>query len=244
MKGNLVSSSITVPCASGTDPTSPTTLSPIPLTSPASSKRRRLPVETDPENILIKTLRTEHSMDWTSIANYLNRERQKRGEPQTMTQPAVYSRFVRNAPKIAQVNGEVGFDVKDFMYLRHPHYYIDQVNVQLGVANTGNRELSASGAPLNYGGAPMGGFRKRKAPAPAKKWKGHGHRSVRIKPNPDPKAVDSNAERLQDPGMTLHMMQAVEVVNRNFWTFVADEMERATGEFFDWGALERRFGEL
>ena len=71
-------------------------------------------------------------------------------------------------------------------------------------------------------------------------WGGGGHRAVRIKPA----AEESHAERLREPEMTLQMMKTVDLVQRNFWTFVADELERATGELFNVQTLEERFREL
>jgi hypothetical protein len=59
-------------------------------------------------------------MSWHAIANHLNGERLKRGEPANLTSPAVYSRFVRNGPPVAAALGEVGFDPKDYMRLRNP----------------------------------------------------------------------------------------------------------------------------
>jgi hypothetical protein len=86
-----------------------------------SSGRRQ--VEEDPENQLIKTLRQDQNMKWTDIANFLNQERRQRGEAANLTEAAVYSRFVRNAPRIATAIGEIGFDPKDYIHLRHPNQY-------------------------------------------------------------------------------------------------------------------------
>jgi hypothetical protein len=51
-------------------------------------------------------------MSWHAIANHLNCERLKRGEPGNLTPPAVYSRFIRNGERITAALGEVGFDPK------------------------------------------------------------------------------------------------------------------------------------
>lgn len=80
-------------------------------------------VEEDPENQLIKKLRQEENMKWCDIANLLNEKRRQRGEAASFTEAAVYSRFVSNAPGIATAIGEVGFDPKDYMHLRHPNQY-------------------------------------------------------------------------------------------------------------------------
>ncbi|PSN71496.1 hypothetical protein BS50DRAFT_486621 [Corynespora cassiicola Philippines] len=91
-------------------------------TKKASSGRKR--VEDDEENHLIKKMRQEDHMEWGAIATYLNDERERRSEPATMTAAAVYSRFVRNGPRIAIANGEIGFDPQDYMHLRHPNRYL------------------------------------------------------------------------------------------------------------------------
>ena len=67
----------------------------------------------DPENQAIKRMRQDEQMGWEAIAEHLNKERLERGEPQTYTAAAVYSRFVRNAPRIAAAQGEVGFTPRD-----------------------------------------------------------------------------------------------------------------------------------
>jgi hypothetical protein len=86
-----------------------------------TSTRRN--VEEDPEDTIIKTLRQEQDLPWNEIANYLNQERRNKGEAANFTDAAVYSRYVRNAPRIATAVGEIGFDPKDYMHLRHPNQY-------------------------------------------------------------------------------------------------------------------------
>ncbi|KAF1939997.1 hypothetical protein EJ02DRAFT_350907 [Clathrospora elynae] len=93
------------------------------LKPPDMKTSTRRNVEEDPENKIIKTLRQDQGMNWSDIANFLNQERRNRGEPATYTDAAVYSRFVRNAPRIATAKGEIGFDPKDYMHLRHPSQY-------------------------------------------------------------------------------------------------------------------------
>jgi hypothetical protein len=83
----------------------------------------RRQVKEDLENQLIKNLRQEENMNWCDIADLLNEERRQRGEAASFTEAAVYSRFVRNAPRIATAVGEIGFDPKDYMHLRHPNQY-------------------------------------------------------------------------------------------------------------------------
>lgn len=82
------------------------------LASKATRVRGRT-VEEDPDNQLIKVMRQEHSMTWDAIVMELNKQRLERGEAQTWTAAAVYSRFVRNAPRIAAAKGEYGFRPQD-----------------------------------------------------------------------------------------------------------------------------------
>jgi hypothetical protein len=83
----------------------------------------RRQVSDDPVNQLIKELRKEQKMGWDEIASYLNQERRNCGEAASFTAAAVYSRFVMNAPRIATSIGEIGFNPKDYMHLRHPNQY-------------------------------------------------------------------------------------------------------------------------
>ncbi|KAF2193095.1 hypothetical protein K469DRAFT_552326 [Zopfia rhizophila CBS 207.26] len=183
----------------------------------------RKKVEEDPENHIIKTLRTEHQMEWGAIANYLNEERIKRGEPPSMTQPAVYSRFVRNAPRIARANGEVGFDPKDYMYIRHPHHY----------------PFAAGGniSPFQAGPTP-----RRETPDPAESF------SVRrdfVTGNVRKKSkLATDCSELETAVKSNLLVEAVQTVDRNFWTFVADELERTSGKMYDPKALESRYKSL
>lgn len=182
-----------------------------------SNKPIKKRVEDDPENQIIKTLRQHHQMEWTAIANYLNEERLKRGEPPTMTQPSVYSRFVRNAPRIAAANGEVGFDPKDYMYLRHPHHFVDSAAVD------------ASGAMQ------MSKKRARSSDVEAKELQGNVRKRSKL--------AEECAE-LETVDKTTLLAEAVETIQRNFWTFVADELERTTGKLYDPKAIASRFGAI
>jgi hypothetical protein len=78
--------------------------------------RRRIP-EQDPENYEIKRLRVEDRLSWSAIAQHLNSERVKQGRQPTHTDASVYSRFVRNGPRIAQMQGET-LNPKEWMHLK------------------------------------------------------------------------------------------------------------------------------
>jgi hypothetical protein len=81
-----------------------------------SSKRHG--VEQDPENHMINRLRCDEHYAWGVIAEILNGERIKQGGNPTLTSAAIYSRFVRNAPRIAQMQGEI-FDPKGYMHIKN-----------------------------------------------------------------------------------------------------------------------------
>lgn len=90
----------------------------VPGPTSASAYRKRTLPEHDPENQTIKTLRQDNKMSWTQIAAVLNKRRITRGEEPSMTEAAVYGRFVRNAPRIAAMKGEAGFDKDNYMFLK------------------------------------------------------------------------------------------------------------------------------
>ena len=90
---------------------------PIPLTAPQLKrsystaigkmcKGRRLNGKYDPENHEIMRLRQEENLDFQEIANKLNEARYKTGGKDELTDNAVYSRYTRNAPLIAQMRNE------------------------------------------------------------------------------------------------------------------------------------------
>ncbi|KAF2658174.1 hypothetical protein K491DRAFT_593447 [Lophiostoma macrostomum CBS 122681] len=184
-----------------------TTKSPLETVLGTSKKTAgpRKRVEDDPENIEIMRLRCENRMTWLAIANHLNAQRALHGLPNTLTEPAVYSRFVRNSPRIAIANGEVGFDPKDFMHLRHPHYYPNQ-RLETG---------------------------------------GHASIPKDIKNNYRPRMgkIDENAalkecEELQSRERTEMLLRAAGRVEREFWGYVADELERECGTLYHAKVLE------
>ncbi|KAI4621519.1 hypothetical protein J4E80_003889 [Alternaria sp. BMP 0032] len=168
-------------------------------------------VEEDPENILIKTLRQDQKLLWSEIASHLNKERLSKGEPATFTDAAVYSRFVRNAPRIATSVGEIGFDPKDYMHLRNPNQYSNA---------EGTGVLSKAGK------------KRIKDFNNATELKDNLRHAV-------PSEVHEND--LETPQMTEQLMDAVAKCERNFWKYVADELERATAKMYDAEKLSERY---
>ncbi|KAF2101327.1 hypothetical protein NA57DRAFT_19805, partial [Rhizodiscina lignyota] len=80
---------------------------------------KRVRPEHDPENIEIKNMRQYEHLSWTEICRILNDERVRNGQIPDLSEAAVYSRFVRNAPRIAAQQGDDGFDPKDYMHLKN-----------------------------------------------------------------------------------------------------------------------------
>jgi hypothetical protein len=59
-----------------------------------------------------------------------------------------------------------------------------------------------------------------------------------------PGEVEEQREELQTSEMTTQLMGAVAVVDRNFWTLVADELERRTARYYAPEELALRFHEV
>jgi hypothetical protein len=192
----------------------------IPVHAPTRKTKKR--VEDDPENALIKTLRQHHSMEWSAIANFLNEERLKRGEPANLTHPAVYSRFVRNAPRVAAKEGEVGFDPKDYMHLRHPAQYVDPRIVK-GVGGAYSRKRGRNGSAMSTEGEEEEEEVEEEVPLP-KELQGNVRKRSKL--------AEESAE-LQSVERTTKLVEAAATVHRNFWVMVADELERTTGTLYD-----------
>jgi hypothetical protein len=210
----------------------------IPTHSRTRKSKKR--VEDDPENALIKTLRQHHNMEWSAIANFLNEERLKRGEPANMTHPAVYSRFVRNAPRIAAKEGEVGFDPKDYMHLRHPMQYVDRESVKgvgksemVDSAESKKRNWSASEKSVEVEEQEEGETENEIA------FSRELQRNVHKKS----KLVEECTE-LQSIDKTTKLVEAVATIHRNFWVMVADELERTTGTLYDPKVVAARYASL
>ncbi|KAJ4353538.1 uncharacterized protein N0V89_005268 [Didymosphaeria variabile] len=188
-----------------------------------SMRVRTRTVEEDPDNQTIKTMRAEHHMSWQAIVTHLNNERLKRGEPQTWTSAAVYSRFVRNAPRIAAAQGEIGFSPQDYMHLRKPE------------SHPAAQLPGALNKPSGYKfGA--GGGRKR--------VRDTEHAAQDLADNLRHKCADTLSEQakmLEHSDMTGLMMEAVATVEQEFWGTVANALEKKTGKYFDPKVLESRY---
>ncbi|MCJ1260929.1 hypothetical protein MMC22_000793 [Lobaria immixta] len=67
----------------------------------------RVVAELDPENQEIVRLHQNDNLNWSQIAKRLNQKRIAVGREPTLTANAIYSRYSRNAPRIAAAKGEI-----------------------------------------------------------------------------------------------------------------------------------------
>jgi hypothetical protein len=183
----------------------------IAVLQPPEEATSRRQVEEDPENQLIKSLRQDQDMKWSDIAEFLNQERRQRGEAASFTEAAVYSRFVRNAPRVVTVVDEIGFDPKDYMHLRHPNQFNGGSDGTGLISKAGKKRIK------NYDNA--------------KELEANMRRLIK---------QDDHAE-LETAETTEQLMEAVAKVERNFWVLVADEMERMTTKLYPPNALASRY---
>ncbi|KAF1968554.1 hypothetical protein BU23DRAFT_572294 [Bimuria novae-zelandiae CBS 107.79] len=193
------------------------------ILGPKTARVRARSVIEDPDNHAIKRMRQDGRMMWDTIATELNKERMLRGERQTWTAAAVYSRFVRNAPRIAAAKGEVGFNPQDYMYLRNP------------ATHPASQLPGAVNNPSGYSfGA--GGGRKR--------VRDDEHAEQDLADNLRHKCAGTLSEQakiLEQADMTEEMMEAVAEVTDRFWSFVASDLEKNIGKLFDPKVLESRY---
>ena len=75
------------------------------IPSPTTGKIAKPSAHHDPENHEIKRLR-DMGLSWGEIAEQLNKQRIKSGRLPGLTENAIYSRYMRNAPKIAAAKGQ------------------------------------------------------------------------------------------------------------------------------------------
>lgn len=67
----------------------------------------RVVAELDPENQEIVRFHQNDSLNWSEIAKRLNQKRITIGKEPSLTPNAIYSRYSRNAPRIAAAKGEI-----------------------------------------------------------------------------------------------------------------------------------------
>ncbi|KAF2639629.1 hypothetical protein P280DRAFT_43635 [Massarina eburnea CBS 473.64] len=198
----------------------------LPVLQAKGSSPRRKQAEDDPENVLIYKMRAEHNMAWTAIVNELNRQRLKHGEPPTMTDAAVYSRFVRNGPRIAGALGKEGFDRNDYLYLRNQLQAVPQ-----GSHDDHNSLKPAGGIGSTFGSG-LGRKRLRDSKVEDQELKGNIRKKT---------PLDQQHAELENAHLTEELVKAVETVKNNFWDRVAEQLSRTTGRNYDAQAVQSRW---
>lgn len=207
------------------------------------------PSTPSPEDTLITTLRAKDT-SWADITTALNNRCTSRDEEPTWTEAAVYSRFILSghSAAIPTPAREIGFQPSDYAYLRNAGIGRE------GTSKAGKKrvkdfqyatELSANiRKPVHIEGQQQGDEQagtktqgKGKGKAKEKKGTTKGKDEVRRKGE-----VDEVAK--MDGKMVEQLMRAVAKVERNLWVYVADEMERECGKYFEPKVLEKVFHEL
>ena len=193
----------------------------------------------DPEDELITQLRTLGT-PWGDIVSQLNARRTATKQPPTWTEAAVYSRFILSTAT-ATPTKEVGFEPRDYAHLKNAG------SGRVGTTKAGKKrvkdfqnatELSANiRKPATIEGAD-GEYGEREVKV---KDKGKGKAESKSKSKDEDRRKGESEEEIvkMDEGMVEILMRAVAKVERNFWMFVADEVEREGGKYIEPKDLEK-----
>lgn len=214
------------------------------LQSAPTSSFSQLTTE-DSEDTLITTLRNANT-PWGDIVSQLNARRAAAKVAPTWTEAAVYSRFILNTSVIATPAKEVGFEPRDYAHLKNAG------SGREGSTKAGKKrikdfqnatELSANiRKPATIEGA-EGERAEREVKV---KDKGKGKAKGKSKGKDEDRRKGESEEEIvkMDEGMVEILMRAVAKVERNFWVFVADEVEREGGKYIEPKELEKVFHEI
>lgn len=156
-----------------------------------------------------------------------------------MTEDAVYSRFILSSAATATPAREIGFEPRDYAHLRNAG------SGREGSSKAGKKrikdfqnatELSANiRKPVLL--ADADGAHVQSRVDEQGKGKGKNSEEKRRKGERDEIVrVDENLVEV--------LMRAVAKVDRNFWVFVADEVEREGGKYIEPKELEKVFHEI
>ncbi|KAJ4357024.1 hypothetical protein N0V95_002830 [Ascochyta clinopodiicola] len=196
------------------------------------------------EDTLIQTYHAE-GKSWAEVAAHLNERRVSSNEAPIWTEAAVYSRFVLSSPLLAIPAKEVGFEPRDYAHLRNAggHEGTSKAGKKRVKDFQNATELSANiRTPAKLEGeddaeieqVALKGKGKRKAKSKSKskgkdedRRKGEEEETVRV-----------------DEGLAEVLMRAVAKVERNFWVYVADEVEREGGKYIEPRHLQKVFHDL
>ncbi|KAJ8111869.1 hypothetical protein OPT61_g5641 [Boeremia exigua] len=214
-------------------------------TTPASSNDQATTPSS--EDLLITTLRAE-GKSWAEVTARLNEHRIGNKEAPTWTVAAVYSRYILSISAPAVPTREVGFEPRDYAHLRNAG------NWREGTSKAGNKrvkdfhnatELSAN---IRKPATVAGGDQGKSEQQVGMQGKGKGKAKARVKRKGKDEirrkgAADEEVVKM-DEIMIEVLMRAVAKVDRNFWSFVADEVEREAGKYLEPKDLEKVFHDV
>ena len=215
----------------------------ISILQPAPSSSNKSPTSATFEDTLITALRGERK-PWADITAHLNERRTSNKEAPTWTEAGVYSRFILHNSATATPAREIGFEPRDYAYLKNAGSGSE------GTSKAGKKrvkdfqnatELSANiRKPAKVegdgdGGAEMVGVEEKGKGKGRARSKGKGKEEDRRKGESEEEVVKMDATMVEV------LMRAVAKVERNFWVFVADEVERVGGKYVEPRDLEKVF---
>jgi len=213
------------------------------LQSAPTSSSSQLTTE-DSEDTLITQLR-HLDTPWGDIVSQLNARRTAAKEAPTWTEAAVYSRFIL-VTATATPTKEVGFEPRDYAHLKNAG------SGREGTTKAGKKrikdfqnatELSANiRKPATIEGA-EGECAEREVKV---KDRGKGKAKGKSKGKDEDRRKGESEEEVvkMDEGMVEILIHAVAKVERNFWVFVADEVERESGKYIEPKELEKVFHDI
>lgn len=217
------------------------------ILQPAPRPTDEHPATTSTEDKLIASLRAK-GKQWGDITAHLNELRVSNNENPSWTEAAVYSRFILNASATATPVREIGFEPCDYAHLRNAG------SGREGTSKAGKKrvkdfqnatELSANiRKPAVIAGADDNSLEEERDVKA--KGKGKGKDKSKSKGKDEDRRKGESGEEIvkMDEGMVEVLMRAVAKVERNFWVFVADEVEREGGKYIEPKELEKVFHEV
>ncbi|KAF2998944.1 hypothetical protein E8E13_006636 [Curvularia kusanoi] len=192
---------------------------------------------------LITELRSE-DLSWGDITAQLNSDCVSAGEAPTWTEAAAYSRFILQSSTTHTPVREIGFEPRDYAHLKNAGSK-PETDHRLGKKRVKDfqnaTELSANvRTPAIIVG--VGGVSTVVRAKQNKKGKGKAKTAVKEEVRRNGGAEASTIK--VDDVLAETLMRAVAKVERNFWVFVADEVEREAGAYVEPKDLERIFHEI
>ena len=180
----------------------------------------------------------EQGASWADITRRLNAPL----SAPTWTEAAVYARYILHSAGAASPAREIGFAPSDYQHLKGTGWKTERMSKagKKRIRDFQNAtELSANvRRPVVFASAGGGEVQKVRDKGKGKrKWDDGKGRYETVR------EVEEVAVEL-DAGLAEALMRAVGKVERNYWVFVADEMEREVAKYVDPRELERLFREV